>query len=74
MTLTAKIVNFLDKVKIEKLFIEDDKKVSLKLISFNPQFIEKSLNKVLKTNGHFYHMSDFEKEVLRELEHRPLAH
>lgn len=70
MTLTTKIIHLIDKLKIEKLFIEEDKKVSVKFLSFNPKRLEKAIDQLLATNGRFYHMNEFEKEILKELEHR----
>lgn len=70
MTLTARLVNFLDKTRIENLFLERNDKVTFALFSFNPNILEKTINRVFKTKGNFYHPNELEKEIIRELEYR----
>ena len=67
MSITLKVVSLIDKLHLQSFFMEKDNKVMLNL-SFNPSAIEDVIDDVLKVDGHAYRPSQFEIDVLSELE------
>lgn len=69
MSITLKIVDLLDKLKVQKFFIEKNNKTYFApiRIKLNQSQIENIADKVFKVKGNAYKMNDFEKEILEEL-------
>ena len=70
MSITIKVVNWVDKLKLQNFFVEKDNRVILNL-SFNPEKVERLLDKVLPVHGRAYQPNQFELDCLNELEGRP---
>ncbi len=70
MSITLRIVDFLDKLKVQKFFIEKDNRTYFTpiQISFNQNQLEHLSEKFLKVKGNAYKMNDFEKKILKELD------
>lgn len=70
MSITLKIVNFLDHLKVQKFFLEQNDKVLFTpiKIELNEQFIERKLRQILSGNGKAYEMNEFERACLEELD------
>lgn len=68
MTITMRVVNLVDKLRLQNFFIEKDNKVHLKFVEFSPARVEEALDNIFRTKGKKYKPNDFEKEVLRELD------
>ncbi len=68
MTITMRVVNLVDKLRLQSFFIEKDNKVHLKFVEFSPTRIEEALDKIFRTKGKAYTPNQLEKEVLRELD------
>jgi len=67
MSITLKIVNLIDKLRLQRFFMEEDNKVMLNFI-LSPDHIEDLIDDTLKVDGKTYSPSQFEMEVLKELE------
>lgn len=67
MSTTLKLVELVDKLRLQKFFMEKDNKVMLNL-SFDPKKIESILDQVFPTKGKAYEPNDFEKDCIRDLE------
>lgn len=68
MTLTMRIVNLVDKLRLQNLFVEENNRTHLKLMEFSPAKLEEALDKVLRTKGKSYRPSNFERDVLEDLD------
>ena len=68
MTTTMRIVNLVDKLKLQNFFFEKDNKAVLVLGEFNVARLEEKIDKLFKTKGKAYVPNDFEKECLKELD------
>lgn len=70
MSITLKIVNLIDRLKLQHYFIEKNNKTYFTPIniSFSEDKLESILDKVIRTKGNAYKMNDLEKEVLKELD------
>jgi hypothetical protein len=67
MGLTLKLVNLVDKLHLQKFFLEKDNQVLLNL-SFDPKKFEAIIDKLIPVDGKFYQPNEFEKEVIKELD------
>jgi len=67
MSITLKLVELVDKLRLQNFFMEKDNKVMLNL-SFDPNKIEDILDNVLPNRGQRYQPSDFEKDCIQDLE------
>jgi hypothetical protein len=70
MSITLKIVDLLDKFKVQHYFIEKDNKAYFTpmMIKFNPSQLEFLIEKFVSVDGNAYKMNDLEEKVLRELD------
>ena len=68
MTLTMRVVNLVDKLRLQKFFVEKDNKAHLKFVEFSPARIEEALDKIIRTKGKAYRPNQFEKDCLKELD------
>jgi hypothetical protein len=70
MSLTLKVVEILDRLHIEKYFIEKDQEVYFRplIIKINTNAIRQTFNKVCNVNGNAYIKNEFERKVLEELD------
>lgn len=70
MSITLKIVDLLDRFKVQSFFIERNQKTYFTpiRISFNQSQLEKVTDKFFKVKGNAYKMNDLEKEILEELD------
>ena len=68
MTLTMRVVNLVDKLRLQKFFVEKDNKAHLKFVEFSPARVEDPLDKVIRTKGQAYRPNQFEKDCLKELD------
>lgn len=68
MTITMRIVNLADKLRLQSFFVEKDNKAHLKFAEFRPAKLEEALDRLLKTKGNPYSPNEFEKDCLRELD------
>lgn len=65
---TMKIVNLVDKLKLQNFFVEKDNKAHFKFAEFSPARLEELLDRVLRTKGKAYQPDEFEKQCLKELD------
>lgn len=70
MSVTTKVIQFVDKLKLNKFFTERNGKVYFQL-AFNPKKFESIIDKTLRVNGRPYKVTELEKQALEELESRP---
>lgn len=68
MSITLKMVELVDKLRLTQLFIEENNRVHLKFTEFNPQKLEVLLDTFIKTRGKEYNPDEFELNCIRELE------
>ncbi len=70
MSLTLRIVEILDRLHVEKYFIEKDQEVYFRplQVKVNTNAIRNTFNKFCNVNGNAYIQNDFEKKVLEELD------
>tara|TARA_B100001971_G_C18268008_1_gene596124 strand:+ start:56902 stop:57114 length:213 start_codon:yes stop_codon:yes gene_type:complete len=68
MSITLKMVELVDKLRLTQLFIEENNRVHLKFTEFNPQKLEVLLDAFIKTRGKEYNPDEFELNCIRELE------
>lgn len=69
-SITLKVVDLIDKTKIQSLFEEKNDQVYFAPIKLklNTHLIEKIVDKVISVNGKQYEPDELEKEVLKELD------
>tara|TARA_Y100000385_G_C12963841_1_gene580940 strand:+ start:196 stop:402 length:207 start_codon:yes stop_codon:yes gene_type:complete len=67
MSITLKIVNLIDKLRLQRFFMEEDNKVMLNFI-LSPDHIEDLIDDTLKVDGKTYSPNQFEMEILKDLE------
>jgi hypothetical protein len=70
MSITLKIVEIIDKLRVQNYFVEKNNKTYFTPINIqlSTEHIETIIDKVFKTNGNAYKMNEFEKEILKELD------
>lgn len=70
MSLTLRIVEILDRLHVEKYFIEKDHEVYFRplVVKVNTNAIRNTFNKICNVDGNTYITNDFEKKVLEELD------
>ena len=51
MSITNLVISLVDKLNLQKMFIESNEKVSVRLISFNSKNLEKTVDQIFKSNG-----------------------
>ena len=68
MTITMRIVSLVDKLKLQKFFVEKDNKAHFKFAEFSPARLEETIDKLLRTKGNPYQPNQFEKDCLKELD------
>jgi hypothetical protein len=70
MSITLRIVDLIDKLKVQSFFVERNHKTYFTPIniSFNQNQLEKVTDKLFNVDGNAYKMNDFEKKVLQELD------
>ncbi len=70
MSITLKLVDLVDKLKIQQFFIEKEHKTYFQPFKFriNDVKIENSLDRFFKVKGNAYKMNEFEKNCLEELD------
>lgn len=68
MTVTMRVVNLVDKLKLQKFFVEKDNKAHLKFAEFSPAKLEELLDKAFKTKGRPYTPNQLEQDILKELD------
>jgi len=67
MSVTFKVVQLIDRLRIQKFFMEKDSKVLLNF-QFDPSKIENFIDNKLKVHGKKYKPNDFEESCLRDLD------
>lgn len=67
MSVTFKVVQLIDRLRIQNFFMEKDSKVLLNF-QFDPSKIEHFIDSKLKGHGKKYKPSDFEESCLRDLD------
>lgn len=67
MSITLKLVELVDKLHLQNFFMEKENKVMLN-VSFDPSRIEELIDGLLPTKGNSYKPSQFEIDVLKELD------
>ncbi len=67
MSVTFKVVELIDRLHIQKFFMEKDNKVLLN-IKFDPAKIESFIDSKLKVHGKGYKPNDFEESCIRDLD------
>ena len=65
---TMRIINLVDKLQLQKFFVEKDNKAHFKFAEFSPARLEELLDRLLRTQGKSYQPDDFEKQCLKELD------
>lgn len=70
MSITLKLVDLVDRLKIQQFFIEKEDKTYFLPLKFqiNGEKIESTLDRMIKVKGRSYQMNDFEKQCLEELD------
>lgn len=68
MSITLKVIELVDKLKLTHYFIEENNRVHLSFTEFDPQKVEKVLNKLVPIKGEQYNPNEFELNCIRELE------
>lgn len=70
MSITLRIVELLDRLKVQNYFLERNNKTYFTPIKihFNHNQIEVIADKIFKVNGKPYQMNDLEKNVLKDLD------
>lgn len=70
MSITYKIVNVVDKLKLDHYFIEKNNITYFSpiRIQLNTDVVEKLVNSFIKVKGREYIPNQFEKDVLKELD------
>lgn len=70
MSLTLRVVEILDRLHVEKYFIEKDQEVFFRplTIKINTDAIRKVFNKVCSIDGNAYKTNGFEEKILEELD------
>lgn len=68
MSITTKMVELVDKLRLNHFFIEENNRVHLKFTEFNPQKLEGLLDSLIKIKGKSYDPNEFELNCIRELE------
>ena len=70
MSITLKIVDLMDKLKIQNYFVERDNRTYFTpvRIKFNSSSIESFIDKVINVDGRAYQMNELEEKVLKELD------
>lgn len=70
MSVTYKIVNVIDKLKLNNYFIEKNNITYFSpiKIQLNTEIIEKVVNSLINVKGREYKPNKFEKDVLKELD------
>lgn len=70
MSITLKIINIVDKLKLQNYFLEQQNRVMFMPIRLevNEQFITEKFDQLLNTEGQPYEISDFERSCLNDLD------
>jgi hypothetical protein len=70
MSLTLRVVEILDRLHVEKYFVEKDQEVFFRplTIKINTNAIRTAFNKVCSIDGNAYKTNHFEDKVLEELD------
>ena len=70
MSITIKIVEVIDKLKLNHYFVQRNNNTYFRpiTIKLNTDLIEKAVDKAVNTNGKSYKPSQLEKDVLKELD------
>lgn len=68
MSVTLRVVNLVDKLRLQSFFVEQNNVVNFTLAKFKPDSVEKIIDKLLPTKGRKYKPSHLEIEAIRELE------
>ncbi|MFT6633330.1 MAG: hypothetical protein ACJAS4_003300 [Bacteriovoracaceae bacterium] len=70
MSITLRVVDLLDRLKVQRFFIERNQRTYFTpiRISFNQAQLEKISDRLFKVKGNAYKMNDLEKEILEELD------
>ena len=70
MSITIKIVEIVDKLKLNHYFVQKNNSTYFRpiTIKLNTDLIEKAVDKVMKAKGKSYKPSQLEKDVLKELD------
>ena len=67
MSVTFKIIELIDRLHLQKFFMEKDNKILLN-ISIDPNRIEELIDRTLKPRGKNYKPNQFELDCINELE------
>lgn len=70
MSITLKIVDLIDKLKVQHYFIEKNNNTYFRpiQIKFNASHVEEMIEKVVNVDGNTYKMNDLEKNILKDLD------
>ena len=70
MNLTLKVTNLIDDLQLEKFFTEIDNKVYFNPVKLeiSPNKIRNYVNSLVSVNGNAYKASQFELDIIKELE------
>lgn len=71
MSITMRIVNLIDRLKLNQYFIEREDKAYFSPIhiKINTRSIENFIDHLVKVDGRPYRPNEMEKEVIKELEY-----
>jgi hypothetical protein len=67
MSLTQKLIEWIDKLHVQNFFIQEDDKVYIKIGAIDLKKLEDWLDKTLDIEGQFYETSELEEEIMSEL-------
>lgn len=70
MSVTLKVVNLIDKLKVQNFFVEKDNKTYFSPIhiKINADILEKSIDKVFSPKGKAYKKNELVEQMLRDLD------
>lgn len=68
MNPTQKVIELVDKLKLQQLFVEKNNRVYFTPLRINPSKLEKRINNFLSVKGRAYKKNDLEESLLRDLD------
>ncbi len=70
MSITLKVIDLIDRLKVQRFFIEKNNKTYFSpiFINFNPENFEKIADHLVSSKGKPYEPNDLEKAICKELD------